>query len=215
MRRLLLTLALLAAATAAATPPARPEHKPYVRWWWLGSAVDAEGLDRNLAEFARKGIGGMEITPIYGVRGNETNDLAYLSPAWMEAYKHTVARAAELGLQVDMNNGTGWPFGGPWVTTAHSAQKYILETRRLSAGGRLDSPLLPGEEKQRPVAQLQALQAVSGDRRIDLLPCVGSDGSLDWQAPEGEWTLYALWAGRTFQKVKRAAPGGERLVLSF
>ncbi len=214
MRRLLLTLALLAAASAAATPPARPEHKPYVRWWWLGSAVDAEGLDRNLAEFARKGIGGMEITPIYGVRGNEANDLAYLSPAWMEAYKHTVARAAELGLQVDMNNGTGWPFGGPWVTTAHSAQKYILETRRLSAGGRLDGPLLPGEEKQRPVAQLQALQAVSGDRRIDLLPCVGSDGSLDWQAPEGEWTLYALWAGRTFQKVKRAAPGGEGLVLN-
>ncbi|WP_302604649.1 glycosyl hydrolase [uncultured Alistipes sp.] len=215
MRRLLLTLALLAAATAAATPPARPEHKPYVRWWWLGSAVDAEGLDRNLAEFARKGIGGVEITPIYGVRGNEANDLAYLSPAWMEAYKHAVTRAAELGLQVDMNNGTGWPFGGPWITTDHSAQKYILETRRLLSGRQLGGPLLPGEEKQRPVAVLQALQAVSDKgKRLDLTDLVMADGSLDWQAPEGEWTLYALWAGRTFQKVKRAAPGGEGLVLN-
>ncbi|MDE6446123.1 MAG: glycosyl hydrolase family 2 [Alistipes sp.] len=219
MRKLLCILCLAALLPAAAPPaapaaPARPEHKPYVRWWWLGSAVDPEGLDRNLSEFARKGIGGMEITPIYGVRGNEANDLTYLSPAWMEAYKHTVTRAAKLGLQVDMNNGTGWPFGGPWVTTDRSAQKYILETRVLPAGGRLAEPLLPAEEKQRPVAQLQALQAVCGDRRIDLIPRVAADGTLDWRAPEGEWRLYALWAGRTFQKVKRAAPGGEGLVLN-
>jgi len=214
MRRLLFLLGLFAATSAAATSPARPEHKPYVRWWWLGSAVDAAGLDHNLAEFARKGIGGVEITPIYGVQGNEANDLVYLSPAWMEAYKHTVAKAAELGLQVDMNNGTGWPFGGPWVTTAHSAQKYILETHDLSSGRRLAGPLLPSEEKQRPVAQLQALQAVCGKRRIDLMPRVAADGTLDWQAPEGDWRLYALWAGRTFQKVKRAAPGGEGLVLN-
>lgn len=214
MRKLLFLLCL-AALPAAAASPARPEHKPYVRWWWLGSAVDTAGLDHNLAEFARKGIGGVEITPIYGVRGNEANDLAYLSPAWMEAYKHTVAKAAELGLQVDMNNGTGWPFGGPWVTTDHSAQKYILETRELRSGQRLDGPLLPAEEKQRPVALLQALQAVSDKgRRLDLTGRVDAGGCLDWQAPEGRWTLYVLWAGRTFQKVKRAAPGGEGLVLN-
>ena len=75
----------LAATVALATPAAgqsqttqrpaphteargpRPEHKPYVRWWWLGSAVDREGLDYNLTEFARKGIGGVEITPIYEI----------------------------------------------------------------------------------------------------------------------------------------------------
>lgn len=207
-----------AAATvdsAVAEGTVRPEYKPYVRWWWLGSAVDRRGLDWNLEEFARKGIGGVEITPIYGVRGNEANDLRYLSPEWMEAYEYTCSKAAELGLQVDMNNGTGWPFGGPWVTTDDSAQKYILETRTLHAGERLAGPLLPTEEKQRPVAQLQALQAV-GDtgKRMNLLGRVDADGVLDWTAPAGEWTLYALWAGRTFQKVKRAAPGGEGLVLN-
>ncbi len=224
----LFALSVLLSAPAAAregrTPAAkksaatrlspRPEQKPYVRWWWLGNAVDREGLDYNLTEFARKGIGGVEITPIYGVRGNEANDLAYLSPAWMEAYAYTLRRAGELGLQVDMNNGTGWPFGGPTVTPAESAQKYLLETRTLRSGQRLETPLLPSDEKQRAVAQLQALQAVCGIERIDLMPRVDADGRLDWQAPDGEWTLYALWAGRTFQKVKRAAPGGEGLVLN-
>ena len=212
MRRHLLILCLLAAAPALA---AGPEHKPYVRWWWLGSAVDRRGLDWNLEEFARKGIGGVEITPIYGVQGNEANDLRYLSPEWMEAYAHTCAKAAEAGLQVDLNNGTGWPFGGPWVTTDDSAQKYLLETRSLHGGERLAEPLQPTEAKQRPVAQLQALQAVSDKgRRLNLLGRVDADGLLDWTAPAGDWTLYALWAGRTFQKVKRAAPGGEGLVLN-
>lgn len=208
------TAAAPPAATSAAPAHPRPEHKPYVRWWWPGSAVDRDGLDYNLTEFARKGIGGVEITPIYGVRGNEANDLEYLSPAWMEAYGHTVGRARELGLQVDLSNCTGWPFGGPWITPAESAQKYILETRTLAPGERLDGPLLPTDERQQAVAQLQALQAVSErGRRLDLMRHVDPAGGLDWQAPEGVWTLHALWAGRTFQKVKRAAPGGEGLVL--
>ena len=32
---------------------------------------------------------------------------------------------------------------------------------------------------------------------------------LQWNAPTGDWKLVALFVGRTFQKVKRAAPGGE------
>ena len=51
------------------------ENKPFVRWWWLGSAVDREGLSYNLEEFAKAGIGGYEVTPIYGVKGNEQNDI--------------------------------------------------------------------------------------------------------------------------------------------
>ena len=51
--------------------PIPQEAKPYTRWWWLGSAVDSVGLDYNLKEFAKVGIGGVEITPIYGVQGND------------------------------------------------------------------------------------------------------------------------------------------------
>ena len=28
------------------------ENKPFVRWWWLGSAVDSAGISYNLKEFA-------------------------------------------------------------------------------------------------------------------------------------------------------------------
>lgn len=191
------------------------EHRPFVRWWWLGSAVDTTGLTYNLTEFARQGLGGTEITPIYGVRGNEANDIPYLSDKWMEMLGHTVAESRRLGLQVDMNNGTGWPFGGPEVTLAESARKHITEKFVVDGGKRLTTPLLPKDAKQRDVATLQAVQAVRGDKRINLTSKVKPDGTLDWKAPKGEpWTVYALFAGRTFQKVKRAAPGGEGYVIN-
>src|SRR5262245_49681088 len=31
-------------------------HKPWVRWWWPGSAVDKENLTRQLEELARVGV---------------------------------------------------------------------------------------------------------------------------------------------------------------
>ena len=99
------------------------ENKPFVRWWWLGSAVDKEGITWNLEQFAKAGIGGYEVTPIYGVKGNETNDIDYLSPEWMEMYKYLVSESERLGLECDMNNGTGWPFGGPQISADIAAQK--------------------------------------------------------------------------------------------
>ena len=99
------------------------ENKPFVRWWWLGSAVDREGLTYNREEFAKAGIGGYEVTPIYGVKNNEANDIDYLSDKWMEMYKYLVSESERLGLQCDMNNGTGWPFGGPHITPELAAKK--------------------------------------------------------------------------------------------
>ena len=45
--------------------------KPWTRWWWLGSAVNEKGLEYNLEALRAAGIGGVEITPIYGIKGQE------------------------------------------------------------------------------------------------------------------------------------------------
>ena len=49
-------------------PDAPAEARPGTRWWWLGSAVDEKNLTYNLEEYARAGMGAVEITPIYGVQ---------------------------------------------------------------------------------------------------------------------------------------------------
>ncbi|MCM1490117.1 MAG: glycosyl hydrolase family 2 [Muribaculum sp.] len=190
-------------------------HKPFVRWWWHGSAVNPEGLTYNLEEFARQGIGGVEITPIYGVQGNEANDIEYLSDKWMDMLRHVTSESRRLGLQTEMNNGTGWPFGGPEVTEDESAQKLIIRSWDVAPGKKIAGKIEPEDAKQLKVAKVEKIMAVDGDTRIDITNKLGKDNTLNWKAPKkGDWKVYALFAGRTFQKVKRAAPGGEGYVVN-
>ncbi len=146
--------------SAQTWPVAKPEAKAGTRWWWMGSAVDRAGLEWNLSEYARAGIGTVEITPLYGVKGNERNELSFLSPQWMQALKDVQDIAQPLGIEVDMNCGTGWPFGGPLVPLDEAACKAVF--KEVEVGG---------------------------------LP------------------TYTIQIGRTRQQVKRAAPGGEGLVI--
>ena len=39
---------------------------------------------------------------------------------------YTLRTADELGMGVDMNLGTGWPFGGPQITPELAAKKLII-----------------------------------------------------------------------------------------
>lgn len=190
-------------------------NKPFVRWWWHGSAVDREGLTYNLEEFARQGLGGVEITPIFGVQGNESNDIPYLSEKWMNMLRHVSNENKRLGLQTEMNNGTGWPFGGPQVTEAESARKLVIRKWEVASGKKVEGKIVPDDSRQRRVATVEKIMAVNGDCRIDITDRLRKDTTLNWKAPKGgNWDVYALFAGRTFQKVKRAAPGGEGYVVN-
>ncbi|HVZ63869.1 MAG TPA: glycosyl hydrolase [Lacunisphaera sp.] len=126
--------AFLALTAQAATPSDLPfdAAKPWTRWWWPGSAVDRAGITHQLEAFAAAGLGGVEITPIYGARGAEAHYIEFLSPRWMEMLTYTAGEARRLGLGVDMVTGTGWPFGGPWVQAGDGSAKLVLVDGRLA-----------------------------------------------------------------------------------
>src|SRR4030042_2070677 len=75
------------------------------------------GWGAALEAYQQVGLGGVEITPIYGVRGFEDRFVPYLSPQWLERLEIALTEARRLGLGVDTATGTGGPFGGPWVGT--------------------------------------------------------------------------------------------------
>ena len=185
----------LICAQSAQWPTPLPEAKAGTRWWWLGSAVDKPNLEWNLSEYARVGIGAVEITPLYGVQGNEKNELQFLSPQWMQALKDVQDISREKGIEVDMNCGTGWPFGGPLVPIEEAACKAIFVDTLIHAKSvDVNTISLPVPEKERPYAKLQCIKAFP-------------TGQTD------QWRVIAVYASRTRQKVKRAAPGGEGWVI--
>lgn len=185
------------------------ETKPWTRWWWMGSAVKEDELIRLLEEYAEKGFGGVEITPIYGVIGEESESINFLSPEWINMLSVCLEAAGELQMGVDMNTGTGWPFGGPHITMEQAAKTLLFYS--------FESPTVDSMEafiQQFDPANYESLLALSGlnesGQRRNFLQQKSSLHELN----QGKWDVYAASEINTMQRVKRAAPGGEGLVFN-
>ncbi|KPK80534.1 MAG: glycoside hydrolase [Bacteroides sp. SM23_62_1] len=186
--------------------------KPWTRWWWHGSAVDKQNITNRLEEFAETGIGGVEITPIFGVKGYEDRFIRYLSPGWMAMLIHTLDEAERLGLGVDMVQGTGWPFGGPQVDKEYAAGRIFIQTYRVKAGNTFHRNITIDDPDQKNLACLQFVFAFDEQGNKTDLTSELEDGSLYW-TPESDQLIFAIFKGNTNQQVKRAAPGGEGFVM--
>jgi hypothetical protein len=112
-------------------PDITRENKPWTRWWWPGSGVDRASLTWQLEKIAAAGIGGVEVTPIYGAHGYEDRYIDFLSPKWVDMLEHAGKEAQRLGLGLDMATGTGWPFGGPWIDEAHGNTRAVLRDGKI------------------------------------------------------------------------------------
>ena len=134
-------------AFAQSWPKATQEAKAGARWWWLGSAVDKDNLKWNLKQYAEHGIGAVEITPLYGVQGNQQNNIPYLSDKWLEMLRYTQEQCKENGIELDMATGTGWPFGGPWVPMEESACKAVFVEKTVENEGVVDLSLSEKDAK--------------------------------------------------------------------
>ncbi|MBK8503547.1 MAG: glycoside hydrolase [Saprospiraceae bacterium] len=184
--------------------------KPWTRWWWMGNAVNKKDIEGQLRALSEAGFGGVEITPIYGVKGSEDQYLQFLSDEWMDMLQFTILKAGELGLGVDMNLGTGWPYGGPQVTPQFAASKLMHEKYDLKKGQNSREKIISKDPDQNQAdVVLLALTAYFPDgKTMDLMPYVNDENQLDW-IPEQDCEVFVAFNGKTRQKVKRSAPGGE------
>jgi hypothetical protein len=226
MKKIILSLLLLMAVITThaqlAWPVAQPESKAGLRWWWPGSAVDDANIEWTMRQYASVGVGSVEITPIYGVQGNEANAIPFLSPQWMAALQKVEAEGKKDGILVDMNTGTGWPFGGPEVPIEEAACKVLFVIDTVVVDRPTDQPVKVdislGDEKERRFARLNSVQAFPIDVKgykghcIDMMGGV-VDGQLEMLRLPGKWLIIAQYESRTRQQVKRAAPGGAGYVI--
>jgi hypothetical protein len=229
-------------------PQVTNKAKPWARWWWLGNIGTDADFSSEMQKYAQAGLGGLEITPIYGVRGEEARFVRYLTPQWMQRLEYVLDEGQRLGLGLDMDNGNGWPFGGPWVGPEDAAKYVARRSYSLKAGERLTEPVTflqqpivstAGPRKvtaaelmeplsvnadlqdlalfqvrhEKPLPLVTLMACSDRGQRLDLTAKVGAGGQLDWTAPEGNWTLYALFQGWHGKLVERAGPGAEGFVI--
>lgn len=224
-------------------PEITRKNKPWTRWWWPGSIVNPSDLTANMEKYQKAGLGGMEITVIYGAKGMEDKSIKYLSPKWMDMFTYTLKEGVRLDMGIELANASGWPFGGPWVEPEDACKNINYLTWPLKTGESLTEPVIFIQKSLvraiglkpditrliDPIAKNDSLQDYALDQirfekpiplqlliaysdngqSLDLTKKVNINGKLDWIAPLGNWTLYALFEGWHGKQVERAGPGGE------
>ncbi len=211
------------------------EYRPYVRWWWPGGNVDPEELKRELRLLQSAGFGGVEIFPLlFGLSPDEIEKNPAVrtvgTPEFFEKVRIAAEEARALGMGWDILLGSGWPPGGPFVSTS---EKQLLMSSMDITGPALYHGVIPPPEPPTYIERVNAvmdtvgafdpeakLVAVTAARVADgssQPPALDSftditgalrDGVLTWEVPEGEWKVFAFYENRTnHASVGAAFPG--------
>lgn len=192
---LLLTISgLFCAAQETNWPEPTQESKPWTRWWWMENAVDKENIKRELKEMADAGIGGVEITSIYGVKGEENRFMEYLSPQFSEILNFTIDEANKLGMGVDLPPGSGWRCGGPFVPEEKGLWSLKMQKIAVKKG-----------ETWQPPADVKNIAAASFVNGNESTPV---NFNQKFQVP-ANGTIYMAQRLKNGDKVKRPANGGQ------
>jgi len=101
------------------------------------NSVNSYDLHAAMESYSKSGLGGLEITPIYGVHGYEDTFIKFLSPEWMNNLNYTLQEGKRLDLGVDLAMASGWPFGGPWVTPDDACKYIVVKSYLLKEGEQL------------------------------------------------------------------------------
>lgn len=109
------------------TPP--DYARPRVYWWWLEGNISNEGILNDLTEMNKVGIKGAIIfdggSSSYGNLKKTKQGEPFGSKAWNELFFYACQIADSLGIEISLNNGSGWNAGGPWVTPELNSKKII------------------------------------------------------------------------------------------
>ncbi|EON78445.1 putative alpha-L-rhamnosidase [Lunatimonas lonarensis] len=194
-------------------PAQTQTSKPWSRWWWMGNAVDRGNISYLMKAYAEAGLGGLEVAPIYGAKGFEEHFIEYLSPEWLDMLHHTISEATSHQMGIDLTQGTGWPFGGPWVSPEMAAQRMHLQEYTWE-NSRLDRPIgLEGRRMEGLAYEIEHVMAFPEEGGpVEITHTLQADGSLRWNEPNNH-SLWVIFRVQTGQQVKRAAPGGQGFTL--
>ncbi len=189
--------------------------RPHTYWWWQGNAVTEKEITWELEQMKEKGLGGVLITSA-APEVYEKGNIPFLSHEYLSMLHHAVLEAKRLKMEVNINFGVGWVFGGYWVAPEDRAQSLVPVSIELR-GPILFTGELPKYAKAADrrhelmienIPDVHKLVAVIATEirnnvlvrstSLDLTANI-KDNRLVWQIPEGHWRLMVFWLKPTGQ----------------
>ncbi|MDN5202447.1 glycosyl hydrolase [Fulvivirgaceae bacterium BMA10] len=210
--------------------------RPGAYWCWLNGDVTKSSITNDLEEMKAKGMGRAEIWDVAAVHnpdGAYGVGPKFLGEESVDMIKHAMSEAKRLELKLGLIASSGWNAGGDWVTPDW-ASKVLFHSELKIKGGRkinqLEIPFpevgenCPKNQSGRPVWYKEvALIAVPDhpDKKIKSIDEVmvlnkQFDGKvLNWNAPEGNWTIIRYICSNTGQRLIVPSPKSSGLFIDF
>lgn len=172
--------------------------KPRVYWFWIYNRVTKEGITRDLEQFKKKGISGVNLICNGGYAGKEPlPGVKWLGKEWCELFRHAVREAKRLHLEFGFNMAGGWTMMGPSVTKDHAMKKIVFAQTQVTGPTNFADTLHHPEivEGYYHDIWVQAFPAPDSSGRIDpskiidLTNKFDSKGRLTWNVPAGKWII--------------------------
>lgn len=196
------------------TPP--DDSKVMMRWRWFGPFISEPEIEREMRVMKDAGIGGFELAVVYPLilddpaRGIK-ND-RHLSPAFLAKVKFTSRKAHELGLRMDVTIGSGWSYGGPYITENLAAARLLSDSFEIAPSKTTIARPVPYEGEKLIAAFVWRGAKQENPNAFKEIDVSGSNPTLTIPTGDGLRTLVFYYSSRTGQVVKRAAIGAEGYV---
>ncbi|HZM52699.1 MAG TPA: glycosyl hydrolase, partial [Vicinamibacteria bacterium] len=206
---------LAAARSSFASPPG--ESRPMMRWWWFGPSVTREEISAEMRRMKEGGLGGFELAVVYPMALDDPasglRNERYLSPEFLDKVSFAARTARELGLRMDVTIGSGWSYGGPYITPELAAARVRSERREI-APDRTSVPRFVPYDGDRLVAAFIGRGSMQeSDPRTFRELDISGDGPIALPPGNGPRVVLFYYASHSGQVVKRAALGAEGYVL--
>lgn len=204
--------------------------KPFVRWWWNGNRLSKQEILRELDILKEAGIGGVEINPIQFPEQADPMGLPaydWLSEEWIGMLQIALQGAKERNIICDIIVGSGWPFGGEFLTKDEQTQVVAVGSRNLQGPKQYEinrkelmdevEPYIhsPYDKKYKELIMLRLAPGhmETFEAGIDLTTEIKQE-VITVDVPKGNHVLYYLVKLTGYQAVIYGTPGAKGPVLN-
>ena len=199
------------------------EARPGAYWCWLNGHVDHEQMTREMEEAKALGMRGFEIWDVGVIRpvGIVPVGPAFLGEESLKTIKHAMKEAKRLGLELNMIAASSWNAGGSWVKKSDGSKRIASSAVEVTGPATFDDVLPVPCDSDTYYCDISVLavprskdkKLASLDAGIDLTGRMDDKGRLEWDVPEGDWTILRFVCRGTNQGLVVPSPNSKGLII--
>jgi len=209
-------------------------YRTGVFWCWLNGNMSTASITRDLEAMKSKGINRAEIWDVAAIKDPSFIPAggAFLGDESVSLIKHAISEGKRLKMSIGIVASSGWNAGGSWVTPDWASKSLYYSKVELTGPHLLSIDLpfpkfaegCPMKDQDTPVFYKDvSVLAVpySADKTIDNVSRVVNltpfykNGKLEWEVPEGKWTILRFVCSNNGQELIVPSPNSNGLFIDF